>query len=151
MCCSMESRYSCTFDSWNAGGCMFKEDAKVASKPTKVEVHIERLMNEWLIDWLIDWLKEGKKERRKEESWIRGQQTCPLTTYFNMWTVIPDVSTQSCHLKPLSAHLWAYLGKMALEAKHLYTKKIPPSGTPLGSGTLHPLFNLKMIISRPMY
>ena len=40
---------------------------------------------------------------------------------------------------------------MALEAKHLYTKKIPPSGTPLGSGTLHPLFNLKMIISRPMY
>ena len=147
MCCSMESRYSCTFDYWNAGGCMFKEDAKMASKPTKVEVHIERLMNEWmnewLIDWLIDWRKERRKEGRNEESWIRGQQTCPLTTYFNMWTVIPDVSTQSCHLQPLSVHLWAYLGKMALEAKHLYTKKIPPSGTPLGPGTLHPLFNLK--------
>ena len=60
---------------------MFKEDAKVASKPTKVEVYIERL-----IPTLVKWL------------WRQSMYT---------------------------------------------QKKIPPSGTPLG--TLHPLFNLKMI------
>ena len=43
-----------------------------------------------------------------EESWMRGQQTCPLTIYFNMWTVSSDVSTQRRNWQPLSVHLWAY-------------------------------------------
>ena len=32
-----------------------------------------------------------------EESWMRGQQTCPLTIHFNMWTVSLDVSIQRRH------------------------------------------------------
>ena len=43
-----------------------------------------------------------------EESWMRGQQTCPLTIHFNMWTVSSDVSIQRRHWQPLSVHLWAY-------------------------------------------
>ena len=43
-----------------------------------------------------------------EESWMRGQQTCPLTIYFNMWTASSDVSIQRRHWQPLSVHLWAY-------------------------------------------
>ena len=43
-----------------------------------------------------------------EESWMRGQQTYPLTIYFNMWTVSLDVSIQRRHWQPLSVHLWAY-------------------------------------------
>ena len=43
-----------------------------------------------------------------EESWMRGQQTCPLTIHFNMWTVSADVSIQRGHWQPLSVHLWAY-------------------------------------------
>ena len=39
-----------------------------------------------------------------EESWMRGQQTCPLTIYFNMWTVSSDVSTRRRHWQPLSVH-----------------------------------------------
>ena len=27
-----------------------------------------------------------------EESWMRGQQTCPFTIHYNMWTVSSDVS-----------------------------------------------------------
>ena len=49
-------------------------------------------MNEWM----------------NEESWMRGQQTCPLTIHFNMWTVSSDVSIQRRHWQPLSVHLWAY-------------------------------------------
>ena len=37
---------------------MFKEDAKVALKPTKVEVHIERLMDGWMDGWLDGWMNE---------------------------------------------------------------------------------------------
>ena len=43
-----------------------------------------------------------------EESCMRGQQTCPLTIHFNMWTVSSDVSIQRRHWQPLSVHLWAY-------------------------------------------
>ena len=39
---------------------------------------------------------------------MRGQQTCPLTIHFNMWTVSSDVSRQRRHWQPLSVHLWAY-------------------------------------------
>ena len=46
--------------------------------------------------------------KKNEESWMRGQQTCPLTIYFNMWTVSSDVSTQRRNWQPLSVHLWAY-------------------------------------------
>ena len=50
------------------------------------------LLNEWM----------------NEESWMRGQQKCPLTIYFNMWKVSSDVSIQRRHWQPLSVHLWAY-------------------------------------------
>ena len=43
-----------------------------------------------------------------EESWMREQQTCPLTIHFNMWIVGSDVSIQRRHWQPLSVHLWAY-------------------------------------------
>ena len=52
---------------------------------------------------VLDWMKWMNKV-----SWMRGQQTCPLTIYFNMWTVHSDVSKQRRHWKPLSVHLWAY-------------------------------------------
>ena len=48
-----------------------------------------------------EWMNE-------EESWMRGQQTCPLTIHLNMWTVSSDVSIQRRHWQPLSVHLWAY-------------------------------------------
>ena len=37
---------------------MFKEDAKVALKPTKVEVHIERLTDGWMDGWMVGWMDE---------------------------------------------------------------------------------------------
>ena len=37
---------------------------------------------------------------------MRGQQTCPLTIHFNLWTVSSDVSIQRRHCH--SVHLWAY-------------------------------------------
>ena len=46
--------------------------------------------------------------KKNEESWMRGQQTCPPTIYFNMWTVSSDVSRQRRRWQPLSVHLWAY-------------------------------------------
>ena len=49
-------------------------------------------MNEWM----------------NEDSWMRGQQTGPLTIHFNMWTLSSDVSTQRRHWQPPSVHLWAY-------------------------------------------
>ena len=52
--------------------------------------------------------RKQKNERMNEESRMRGQQTCPLTIYFNMWTVSSDVSTQRRHWQPLSVHVWAY-------------------------------------------
>ena len=42
-----------------------------------------------------------------EESWMKGQQTYPLTIHFNMWTVSSDVSKRR-HWQPPSVHLWAY-------------------------------------------
>ena len=53
------------------------------------------IMNEWMNEWM------------NEESWMRGQQTCPLTIHFNMWTASSDVSIQRLHWQPLSVHLWA--------------------------------------------
>ena len=47
-------------------------------------------------------------EWTNEESWMRGQQTCPLTIHFKMWTVSTDVSIQRRRWQPLSVHLWAY-------------------------------------------
>ena len=51
---------------------------------------------------------EWREWMKNEESWMRGQQTCPLTIHFNMWTVSSDVSIQRRHWQPLSVHLWAY-------------------------------------------
>ena len=47
-------------------------------------------------------------EWRNEESCMRGQQTCPLTIHFKMWTVSSDVSIQRRPWPPLSVHLLAY-------------------------------------------
>ena len=65
MCSSMESQFFCTCE-LECRVCMFTEDAKVASKPTKVEVYIERLMLT-LVKWL--WRQSictQKKSRHKE-------------------------------------------------------------------------------------
>ena len=51
---------------WNVGGCMFKEDAKVASKPIKVEVYIERLMLT-LVKWLWRQSIHTQKKSRHQE------------------------------------------------------------------------------------
>ena len=48
------------------------------------------------------------KWMKSEQSWMRRQQTCPLTIHFNMWTGSSDVSIQRRHWQPLSVHLWAY-------------------------------------------
>ena len=61
--------------------------------------------------WVDVYLQLKTTERESEEkteSWMRGQQTCPLTIHFNMWTVSSDVSIQRRHWQPLSVHLWAY-------------------------------------------
>ena len=66
MCCSMASQFFCTFDLECRGMHVLKKDAKVASKPTKVEVYIERLMLT-LVKWL--WRQSictQKKFRNKE-------------------------------------------------------------------------------------
>ena len=52
--------------------------------------------------------KEGRKDERME-SGIRGQQTCPLTIYINIWTVSSDISIQRRHWQPLSVHLMSLL------------------------------------------
>ena len=57
-------------------------------------------MHAWMNEWMNEW--------RVKSAWMRGQQTCPLTIYFNMWTVSSDVSIQRRHWQPLSVHLWAY-------------------------------------------
>ena len=59
---------------------------------------------------LYIWKDESKRNKMKwiEESWMRGQQICPLTIHFNMWTVSSDVSIQRRHWQQLSVHLWAY-------------------------------------------
>ena len=44
--------------------------------------------------WMNKWMNE--------ESWMRGQQTCPLTKQFSMWTVSSDVSIQRRHWQLLS-------------------------------------------------
>ena len=59
----------------------------------------KQILNERMNEWMNEWMNE--------ESWMRGQQTCPLTIYFNMWTVSSDVSTQRRHWQPLSVRLWA--------------------------------------------
>ena len=66
MCCSMASQFFLYFWLGMPGDACFKEDAKVASKPTKVEVYIERLMLT-LVKWL--WRQSiytQKKFRHKE-------------------------------------------------------------------------------------
>ena len=66
MWCSMGSRFFLYFLNWNAGGRMFKEDAKVASKPTKVEVYVERLMLT-LVKWLWRQSIYTQKKSRHQE------------------------------------------------------------------------------------
>ena len=66
-------------------------------------------MAKWVCQFVILQVhtsKGSQNEWMNEESWMRGQQTCPLTIHFNMWTVSSDVSIQRryCH----SVHLWAY-------------------------------------------
>ena len=50
-------------------------------------------------------LKTTEREsEEKTESWMRGQQTCPLTIHFNMWTVSSDVTKA-----PLAAALSPFM------------------------------------------
>ena len=68
-------------------------------------------------EWRNERTNERTNERMNEESWMRGQQTCPLTIHFNMWTVSSDVSIQRCHWQPLSVHLWAYCSHVKMYCK----------------------------------
>ena len=43
-------------------------------------------------------------EWRVKSTWMRGQQTCRLTIYFNKWTVSSDVSIQRHHWHTLPTH-----------------------------------------------
>ena len=69
-------------------------------------------MAKWVCQFVILQVhtsKGSQNEWMNEESWMRGQQTCPLTIHIlNMWTVSSDVSIQRRHWEPLSVHLWSY-------------------------------------------
>ena len=57
--------------------------------------------------WVDVYLQLKTTERESEEkteSWMRGQQTCPLTIHFNMWTVSSDVTKA-----PLAAALSPFM------------------------------------------
>ena len=71
-----------------------------------------------IIGRMKDWMKN-------EESWMRGQQTCPLTIHFNMWTVSSDISIQRRHWQPLSVHLWAYCTHPAHEVNDVMCEGWP--------------------------
>ena len=60
---------------------------------------------------------------------MRGQQTCPLTIHFNMWTVSSDVSTQRSHWQPLSVHLWAYYTQPTHEVNDVMSERTTPKST----------------------
>ena len=48
-------------------------------------------------------------EQSWKESWVGGQQTCPLyNIYINMLIVSSDASIQKYHWQQLSVHLWVY-------------------------------------------
>ena len=64
-----------------------------------------------------------------EEEWMRGQQTCPLTIHFNMWTVRSDVSIQRRHWQPLSVHLWAYCTHPTHDVNDLWRLTTTPGST----------------------
>ena len=70
--------------------------------------NIPSILNEWMNERTNERKNERMNEWMNEESWMRGQQTYPLTIHFNMWTVSSDVSIQRRHWQPLSVHLWAY-------------------------------------------
>ena len=59
-------------------------------------------------DQILEWMNEWINEWMNEESWMRGQQTHPLTIHFTMWTVSSDVSMQRRSCQPPSVHLWTY-------------------------------------------
>ena len=64
------------------------------------ETFFSLLMYSYNIEWMNEWTNK--------ESWMRGQQTCPLTIHFKMWTVSSDVNIQRRRWQLLSVHLWAY-------------------------------------------
>ena len=85
-------------------------------------------------------------EWRNEESWMRGQQTCPLTIHFNIWTVSSDVSKQRRHWQPLSVHLWPYCTHPTHDVNDVMSEGWPQhrglrpllfSNTDVGSFTSH--------------
>ena len=70
---------------------------------SKSRTGTRQIKGKWLFPWMNEWMSQ-----RVKSTWMRGQQTCPLTIYFNMWTTSSDVSIQRRHWQPLSVHLWAY-------------------------------------------
>ena len=98
---------------------MHKDLFKFHLKPSRLRVPDNEIIWRngcWTRIWHFDGAKmnlaicKGEQifEWMNEDSWMRGQRTCPLTIYFNMWTVSSDVSTQRRNWQPLSVHLWAY-------------------------------------------
>ena len=80
---------------------------------------------------LYIWKDESKRNKMKwiEESWMRGQQICPLTIHFNMWTVSSDVSIQRRHWQQLSVHLWAYSTHPTQDVNDVWRLTTTPGST----------------------
>ena len=96
---------------------------------------------EWMNEWMNEWMKW-----MNEESWMIGQQTCPLTIHFNMSTVSSDVSIQRPHWQPLSVHLRAYCTHPAHDVndvmcegwpQHRFLRPLLFSNSGVGSFTSH--------------
>ena len=118
--CPVHSRYcqlfpiSCKTDSWISSGIYSRsiyghgpwECRRRIATCITCKRYIQPFIY-YLILWRLGELRLVciKKWR---ESWIRGQQTCPLTIHFNMWTVRSHVSIQRRHWQPLSVHFWVY-------------------------------------------
>ena len=56
---------------------------------------------------------------------MRGQQTCPLKIYINMWTVSSNVSKQRRHWRPFSVHLWTNFAHPIHDVNHLWRLVTP--------------------------
>ena len=69
---------------------MLESKSRTETRQIKGEMVIS--LNEWMNEWGV------------KSTWMRGQQTCPLTIHFNMWTVSSDVTKA-----PLAAALSPFM------------------------------------------
>ena len=87
------------FDQLKIGFDQLRKKTSIGSKP------LPKCLSDKEYNNHKHWLRSCKWRGRERESWIRGQQTYPLTVHFKMWTVSSDVRIQRRHWQPLSVHL----------------------------------------------